>query len=314
MECYFSGYYEQDALKQGFDMGEQATTIWLEPENFIKRCQQTDDTDSDQRWIWVYRTPWSLLIENHDLSAVPLSEICRNWASWQRKLLALRQNPKHHLVLINRHTSSPQDLIQSLGLALPPDLASEPVEMKMPGLNLTMGKFFEWAEPSLWDIVEALESCALMPHDEPLFRHTLRPPTMETVEELFELMQPGLRLPTTVQQLTSEKENLQHTLEETWTQIQQLKQTLQEKEQTCALLRTAEKELLAQQKESKKKATDSIKELHEENELLLMQLHQTQEELENYHMANQQMRTLLKQSQQTMDRARISLTQMALSK
>jgi len=44
--------------------------------------------------------------------------------------------------------------------------------------------------------------------------------------------------------------------------------------------------------------------LQQENELLLLQLHQVQEELELYYLANQEMIAALKKSRQSMDQAR----------
>lgn len=58
-------------------------------------------------------------------------------------------------------------------------------------------------------------------------------------------------------------------------------------------------------------ANAAAKSAQEESELLLSQLHQVQEELESYYLANRQMLTVMEQSETTMDRARKALIRLA---
>jgi DNA repair exonuclease SbcCD ATPase subunit len=77
----------------------------------------------------------------------------------------------------------------------------------------------------------------------------------------------------------------------------------------------AEKEALAERiTEIEQRAAHELKGLQDENELLLLQLHQVQEELESYFLAGQQMGATLTRSQHTMDQARLLLCRLALQK
>ncbi|MDD2464764.1 MAG: hypothetical protein PHI97_12280 [Desulfobulbus sp.] len=300
MKYYFSGFYEQDALAQGYTLVDKAATIWLEPDTFVDRCQEDDKGQPDQRLIWLYRAPWSLVSSCPDFSGERFPELCQQWANWQRTLLSLRHRPISNLLLINRDSTSAQDLIDSFGLSKPSVNAASPVQDQT--LTTILGKFFEWLDPSLWDIVEALEATAYIPKGEAIFRNSLAPPTPDGMQALLHLIQAGRVLPKTVeelagltetvQQLIAEKESLLCTMKEAQTQLQQAKKnSANERQQLENRLAALQQEMVLFKDDSKQ----SSQSLQEENELLLLQLHQVQQELEKLFLENRDSSAKLKE-------------------
>jgi len=80
-----------------------------------------------------------------------------------------------------------------------------------------------------------------------------------------------------------------------------------EAEQACQKLATELASLQQEKAELQARAQSDA----EENELLLNQLHQVQEELENYYLANREILTVMDQSEQTLHRARGVISRMA---
>ncbi|WP_448871324.1 hypothetical protein [Desulfobulbus propionicus] len=383
MEVFISGLLEESALDQGYAAATGATVTWLDPKDFVKHCETTDNAQSEQRWIWLYRGPWSMLAAPSDIPAD--QQLLDKWLEQQRVVLKLHHEKPATVLLVNRKTTTAQELFSSLGLTpLPTKTASSPEQND---LSMALAKLFEWIDPYFWEVFEALEAVAWIPKGNPLFRNQLAPPSLETVLQITTLLTAGHRLPEVEKELSEQLQHVhelrsnlkkiqvsdselnelkqenellllqlhqvQEELEKTFLENRersaaleeekkkqtqkavQTKQDYQILEQQLAELVTAEKKsaetlekvrqanthLLAEKKalaerntELEQRAAHELKELQEENELLLLQLHQVQEELESYFLAGQQMGVTLIQSQHTMDQARQLLCRIALQR
>lgn len=375
MELLFSGYQEEDALEQGYADTIEATTKWLMPQDFIDRCKMADGSQPNQRLIWLYRGPWSLLAVSANQPNGRCLEIPQQWLKWQRNILALRKSSSNTLLLVNRDTTTAHDLITSLGLK--PNLSSRQDHPRHQELSVVFGKLIEWITPYYWDVFEALEAAAWIPEGIPFFRHLLSPPPTDILDQVTALMAAGYRQPETqaevsnlkqendilTQQLHQVEEKLKNlsienrksvaalkkTNEDLLTQIQkeqcekikqendlliqQLyqvqdeleKSMIKNNERIAALIKENEDltmqtqqtqlasnqqktQFLKQIQQEKEQFTKKNDELKQENELLIQQLHQVQDELERYHLANKQMQTTLAQSKQTMGKTRIIIS------
>jgi len=194
--------------------------------------------------FWLYRAPWHLPL------GAPLAD---EWLALHRRLLRGRALFGGRLVLINADAEQPLDVMTSLGLAadgIAPlvSIPSAPAIASAPALDNSMSallaKTFDWAAPEFWDVFEALESAAPPTGRTPLFRSALQAPDSDQVLALQRLVAAGAQAPALAKDLLS----VQHQL-------------------------NAAQQLAEQ-------GSSQVSALEGENELLLLQLHQVQEELE----------------------------------
>lgn len=267
MDIFISGFYEQDALELGYAQDGQVNTQWLDPEDFILEKQQANTAASDQKWIWLYRSPWSLLVARTKSAHEDLADFPRQWNEFQGRVLKLRHLQPNFFFLVNRDTTSARELNDSLNLEPPVSVKKD--ILTSPGLSLAVSKLFEWIHPSSWEVFEALEAVAWIPNGEPLFRHAITPPNVCVLMELVDLLHAGRLLPGSVAEIAT-------------------------------TTRTAED------------AAEKLKNLQKENELILLQLHQVQEEFETCILANQHMTLSLRQTQETMERARVLISKLII--
>jgi hypothetical protein len=321
MNIYVSGYGEEDILVSQNAEEAHGQLIWLKPEAFFSKAGQSG-IDMGHKWIWVYRPPWSLLVDtslNHTLR----EDIIRSWPVWQRQAFKLRHTlPNVHLVNIDQ--TSLDTALAHLG----DNGAQRPSTRPTPSdLSLALGKLFAWIDPAQWDVFESLELAAINTGGAPLDRHNLTPPSPEVIREIAHLITAGSALPEKTRQM-EELENLiqdkqkaateyqdtikklrasEKKLQEQLAQVTQSLEAVQEKQ-----ARLAEENTELRKKQQADTATNAqLKEVSEENELLLLQLHQVQEELEQYFLAHQEMSTSLEKSRETMDKARCLIAGMS---
>ena len=169
------------------------------------------------------------------------------WLALHRRLLRGRAAFGGRLVLINADAEQPSDVLASLGLAgdgVAPMASSASGPAIDAGMSALLAKAFDWAAPEFWDVFEALESAAPPTGRMPLFRSALQAPGADQVLTLQRLVAAGAQAPSLASDLQSVQQQLSAS------------QQLAEQGRTQAL------------------------ELERENELLLLQLHQVQEELE----------------------------------
>ena len=175
------------------------------------------------------------------------ASVADDWLALHRRLLRGRAAFGGRLVLINADAEQPLDVMTSLGLAsdgIAPPMSITSGPTLDAGMSALLAKAFDWAAPEFWDVFEALESAAPPTGRTPLFRSALQAPGSDQVLALQRLVAAGAQAPA----LASDLLSVQHQLNAA--------------------------QQLAEQGRSQVSA------LQGENELLLLQLHQVQEELE----------------------------------
>ena len=257
------------------------TLQWLPPDDFFRHAQAPEASEPDQQWIWLYRAPWTqLLVHREDKTAI--ADMLAQWRHEQRTVLNLRPKLGSRLVLINIDQVDVQEIRARLGLASgqddPPHSPAE--EASLPPATATCAaRLFEWCQPRDWDLFEALEASAWHGQGKPCFRQDITPPDDPAFMDVLRTIQNGLGHPI-------------------------LRDQFQKAEQKLERLH-AERD---DQAEKLSRVTDEHRELTQENELLLAQLHQVQEELERYYLANQELIAGLDRSSQTMHQARKAIS------
>jgi len=338
MEVIISGLLEEDALEQGYGAVSGATVAWLAPDDFIKRWSKKAGLGTDQCWIWLYRSPWSLLAAQLKLSTN--HDILEEWEDYQRNILKMRHNNPEMLILINRDATTAHELFASLKLR--PWGNEIQLSKKQHDLSTAFGKLFEWIAPPYWEIFEALEATARIPNGNPVFRDNLDPPSLECVLQISKYITAGRHLPElehelavqqqVAQDLQNKVKDLQVTVnayneieqknnllvrqlhqsqeelkkssieysnrctileEENKTQTQQIRQAHQQ----CKVL----KEKLVKANDGEEKSSLELKDLEEKNDLLLMQLHQAQEEMQKITIAHSDRVTTLEKENRMLE-------------
>ncbi len=273
------------------------TVHWLSPEDFFRHARSPEASDPDQQWVWLYRAPWMQVVASRD-NETTIAALLDQWRHEQRTILNLRPILGSRLVLINVDQVSAQEIRARLGLEgdrveLSPEPAFAGKDANPSNLSSCAAKLFEWCLPRDWDLFEALEATAWHGQGKPCFRQDITPPDDQTFMDLLQTLRHGL-----------EHASLQARLR---TAEQDFKQLQTDQEQTRQDVRQAQAE---RDEHAKKLARieSKHKELSQENELLLAQLHQVQEELERYYLANQDLIAGLDRSTQTMHRARAAVS------
>lgn len=335
MHVILSGLNEQAALAC-LGHAEGAALQW-QPSSLFQAEAELATDDQPRQWVWLYRAPWALLgTEDEPDSAALL----HRWQVQQRAVLQLRRHLRRGLLLVNADRVSPQALAGHLGL----DAAVSTGEVaQVAPLSAVLAGVFEQLAPDYWDLYEALEAAAWLPEGAPEFRTTRTAAPADTLPALLDLLVKGKHLPAVEvqladiraeQQSVSEENKLllnqlhqvQEELEKHYLDSQSLKEQLAERDKLLATKQETSRKAAAQADEARKKLTADIQRLQqqladknaelqstcEENELMLAQLHQVQEELENYYLANREILTTMGQYEQTLHRARRAIGQMAL--
>ena len=207
----------------------------------------------------------------------PGGPMADEWLALHRRLLRGRAAFGGRLVLINADAEQPSDVLASLGLAGDGVASSVSGPAIDAGMSALLAKVFDWAAPEFWDVFEALESAAPPTGRTPLFRSALQAPGADQVLTMQRLVAAGAQAPSLASDLQSTQQQLSAS------------QQLAEQGRTQAL------------------------ELERENELLLLQLHQVQEELEQYFLDNRQLQQVMGQSRHSLDRARHLISRLMLA-
>ena len=305
MSIIFSGLPETDTFScLGLDTNARAPTTWCSPSDFAINASAS--ANDSRRWVWLYRAPWALppATEQDDWQA-----LLERWTTQQRAALKLRRQLGSRLVLINVDQVSSTLICAELGLPQP-QLSADTAPFL---LSSTIASLFEQAAPHYWEMYEALEAAAWLPVGEPQFRSN-QPDLSETsLFSLLNMLQLGLAWPNVhAAMLKSELSTaeLQRKLQDSYLTADRetaLRQQLAE--ENDKFLRRLQ-EMTDQNRKAAQAYEAHQESLTKENELILMQLHQVQEELESYYLANKEMATTIGQSQQTMQRARGVVTRL----
>ncbi len=192
--------------------------------------------------LWVYRAPWSARQPQGD------------WLAMQRAVLRLRPRLKARLHLLNAEALDLPALARELGLAVDEEKATAvdtSKEADAADITPLLAKAYEWAAPEYWDVFESLEAAAWGLDRTPQARESLVAPGAPALAALEALVAAGATAPAQRALADAQAEH-DAALEQAQTQAQ------------TAIAAAEAKSLEAQ----------------EEGELLLLQLHQVQEELE----------------------------------
>lgn len=235
---------------------------WVPVGQFTEQVTASDAGTRFKQAIWLYRPPWSL--EFLKLLAATDKDIAGFLETWERDnrtALSIRDQARIPLIYVNADRGAPEQVLQppARGRA---DSGGGPDGVAVLGLAAS------FADPPLWDVLEALEAVAHNLGDEaPLFRNTCRldAAAFHQVIRWAAYAQDAGRL-------RSEMDQLRHDLGQ----------------------RAAELDA------ERAKSDDA----RSEGELLLVQLHQVQEELEQYYLKYQQVQKDLSAQQKAAAAAR----------
>lgn len=212
------------------------------------RAPETLATDAKgHQVIWLYRAPWAMIEDGPDTSAVGTGEALTRWLEENRSALNMRRQLGASLLLVNADSVPAAALRARLdGTEQAPDSSLANVISATTTHVQLLGQLFERTAPQYWDVLEALEAAAWLPSGEPLFRGT----ATASEKQLFSLLDALRSNP----RLNAEVAQLRKTADEYAVGHDKLRQEKQE--------------------------------LKQEGDLLLLQLHQVQEELEQYYLKN----------------------------
>ncbi|GAB6059467.1 hypothetical protein [Desulfonatronum parangueonense] len=231
------------------------TSRWISSEDFFLHARSPEASDADHQWIWLYRAPWMQVVAGGSDDEMSIAGLLDQWRHEQRTVLNLRPILGNRLVLINVDQVAVQEIRTKLGLALWQGDPAE--ETSLPPATATCAaKLFEWCRPRDWDLFEALEASAWHGEGKPCFRQDLQPPDDTAFTGILSVIQNGLGYSLLRDQLQKAEQDLELLQAERDAQVGKLSHAENEK-----------------------------RELAQENELLLAQLHQVQEELERSYLS-----------------------------
>jgi hypothetical protein len=169
-----------------------------------------------------------------------------HWLEQNRCILNMRRQLGSNLLLINAARVAPATLRARLDQVEPPDTGTTIGTNAETAHARLLGQLFERSAPQYWDVLEALEAASWLPSGDPMFRGAV----VASEEQLFSLLDAlgdHPRLGEEIAQLRG---------------------------------------IVDGQVPSIRNSDQEAQELRQEGELLLLQLHQVQEELEQYYLKN----------------------------
>jgi len=273
MQILLSGLSEQACLARlGADTAVPGQLRWQSADGFVAAAAAASPKEDERLWVWLYRAPWEFLAHAGQ------SEVATTLAQWQaeqRAVLGLRRTLGQKLLLVNADRVAPALLCARLELPWQQGIA----QPRPTSLTTAIASLFERMAPQYWDLYEMLEAAAWLPEGEPQFRHDLPTPSLDGLLPLLQTLQDGLALPALQADLLQGKDLQQQATD----QLKQLEQELERNRQA------------ATQAEGERQS------LTEENDLLLAQLHQVQEELEQYYLDGKAQTAVLADTRQQLE-------------
>ena len=276
MQTLLSGLNEQASRACiGAPLDSAFSMDWQPASLFIAEAKMAPGEPA-RHWVWLYRAPWAWLAESDSADALAALQ---QWQAQQRAVLQLRRHLRQHLILINVDRVAAQPLAERFGLPYYDEQSA--IATATPLVSM-LASLFEQMAPECWTLYEALEAAAWLTEGEPEFRSNRVLPSNEGLGELLELIHAGKQLPIASQQLDERNkalrcigEELKSTQARADSSQREASTQLAERDQAVQGLRQEVEKVLA--------AEQSLK---EENGLLLVQLHQVQEEVEKHYIDN----------------------------
>ncbi len=275
-------------------------------ENFLVCAEQNNL--SAQRFIWLYSPPWQLRDGVLDNAA----EALRVWQQQAQAMMGLRQKLGNKLTLINTSRISAQRILSELGEG---DFVPESVTEQLPAdpaLNMALSQAFALMAPEYWDTYESLELASWLPEGTPDYRAAW-PALLDN--DIADLLL-AVTAVAAYKQSAEESPRLVAELECAQLHLLEANQNLALQQAENARL-AAELELknidLVNAATVKLEFQTNSALLKQEHDLLLVQLHQLQEELEVLHQEKHQLETTLlpelAQTKLSLSTANVSLQQ-----
>lgn len=269
--------YEEEQVGNKLSTTPNQNISWLPHDEFLLKAEKCDANSSEVKFLWLYRSPWSSLLNIQD-SKQTTDNPLQNWTTWQQRILKI----KHTLLPLQLINIEHTNIISFDNVSIPVDLdkANSPL---LPIIKVTMSKLFEWIAPEQWDVFEALELAAINNDGKPSCRHNLTRPLPSSLYDISVVLTKGLRLDTLEEYYRDQYQKQEH----------ELKSSVQA--------------ISAVNNENNHRYSSLLKKfssLEEENKLLLNQLTLVQEELERYFLYNQTLANSLEKSKETMNKAR----------
>lgn len=295
---------------------------WHAPDKLLQLLADEAAPPPARRVIWFYRSPTTLVEGAPDKDARDLQVELDLWLEHNRAVLNLRRRLGTTLLLVNVDNVSAADLNAALAdadsnaapgaaRATPPAAGAK---TGGPGTQCVIQHLFEWIAPRYCEVFESLEAASWLPKSEPAFRSTVTPGEVHLVATL-EALRNGAALPGRTLELASAKEQLASTrgqIEAERKAADIAARNCEQLRRDCERLRQENQDLLLElhqvQEEFEQyylKSVDLAKRIddeerwtervpqgqqhsdgfsHEqEKQHLLIQLHQVQEELEQYY-------------------------------
>lgn len=345
MHVILSGLNEQAALAC-LGHAEGTALQWQPSSRFLAEAELATN-DQQRQWVWLYRAPWSLMATEDEQDSAAL---LHRWQVQQRAVLQLRRHLRRGLLLVNADRVSPQALAEHLGLAgadrTSAAAPASPLSAVLAGVFEQLAPecwdLYEALEAAAWlpeGAPEFRTTRTAAPADAlPALLDLLvkgkRLPAVEV--QLADIRAEQQSVSEENKLLLNQLHQVQEELEKHYLDNQSLKEQLAERDKQLAATKAQQQNLdgeLAASRKAAQQADEARKQLAadiprlqqqladknaklqstcEENELMLAQLHQVQEELENYYLANREILTTMGQYEQTLHRARRAIGQMAL--
>jgi hypothetical protein len=311
---------------------------WQPASRFLSEAEMATDIPA-RRWVWLYRAPWAWLAEG---ASVDAAAALHQWQLQQRAVLQLRRHLRQRLILINVDRVTPPTLATLLGFSCRDEYLEAPSAPSL--IATLASLFEEMASEfwTLYEALEAV--AWLPNGEAEFRSNRVSPPSeglTELLELIHAGMQlPGARNEITQIRVSSQsvrEENdlllaqlhqvqeelekscvqnvsfsrLHSSLEQELTQAaadqQQLTKDLDDARATLIQVEQMRVKILERDAQLRAEAADvraGLQSVVEENDVLLAQLHQVQEELEHYYLANREILAAMGQSERTLHRAR----------
>lgn len=280
MQILVSGLGKNDCLSLlGGIEAKGHQLLWLPPPDFFDALANAGGEAGEARMVWLYRAPWSSSGFADIADGSGSGNALVAWATDNRALLGKRTQNKHKLLLANADRVVASDLeteVERPGSTRPTTDLNESLQTS------ALAKLFELAAPRYWDIFEALEGAAWTSGTSPIFRG-MHQPDETALQDLLQSLRDGRVLPGVQAALAKVRGELavgRAGIEREKSAHDEARKQLTQAHDDRAKL---QKELAASQA-TLVQAQAAHGEAQAEGELLLVQLHQVQEELEQYYL------------------------------
>lgn len=284
MKTLLSGL-DEDTCHQivGSSLQAGQSMRWCAPDKLLQLLADEAGSQPPGRVVWFYRSPAAIVDATPAERASDLHAELRLWLEQNRTVLNLRRRLGRTLLLVNADNVSPADLHAELGEAgvnaapgASEHTASPTVggDDRDPGRQNVVQHLFEWIAPRYCEVFESLEAASWLPKSEPVFRNTVTPGEVHLVA-MLETLCNGSALPGLLAQARQLERTRTLELASAKEQIEALRQVADSAAGDCEELR---------------RSNDWLR---QESQDRLLELHQVQEELEQYYLKSVDLAKLL---------------------